>query len=47
MIIRIHNDDSTDCVDYEADTVEEIREMAADRIKLPGWTNGWSEIIED
>lgn len=35
MIIRIHNNDSTDYVDYEADTVEEIRELCKERILLP------------
>ena len=47
MIIRVHNDDSTDYVDYEADTIEEIREMAKERINTPTWKNGWSEIIKD
>lgn len=47
MTIRVHNDDSTDYVDYEADTVEEIREMAKERITLAGWSNGWSEVIDD
>ena len=47
MIIRIHNNDETDYVDYEADTIEEIREMAKERIKLPGWKNGWSEVISE
>ena len=46
MIIRIWNDDSTDYADYEADTVEEIKEMCKDRIECAGWTHGWSEIIE-
>lgn len=45
MKIRIHNNDSTDSIDYEADTVEEIREQAKERIKLPTWNNGWSEVI--
>lgn len=47
MIIRVYNNDSTDYVDYEADTVEEIREMCEERIKLPTWSNGWSEVIEN
>jgi len=46
MIIRIHNNDDTDYCDYEADTIEEIKEMCKYRIKLPSWANGWSEIIE-
>ncbi len=44
--IRIHNDDSTDHCDYEAETIEEIREQSAERIKLPTWSKGWSEVIE-
>lgn len=40
MIIRIHNDDSTDYCDYEADTIDEIREMCSERISLIGWSNG-------
>lgn len=47
MTIRIHNDDSSDYCDYTADTTEEIREQCAERITQPGWTNGWSEQIED
>jgi hypothetical protein len=47
MIVRIHNNDSTDYCDYEADTIEEIRIMCANRIKLPTWDKGWSEIIEE
>ena len=46
MIIRIYNNDATDYVDYEADTIEEIREMCKDRIILPSWSNGHSEVIE-
>lgn len=46
ITIRIHNDDSTDEVDITGDTIEEIREKAKDRIKLPTWSNGWSEVIE-
>lgn len=45
MKIRIHNNDSTDYVDYVGETIEEIQEKCADRIKLPGWENGWSEEI--
>ena len=47
MIIRIYNNDSTDYVDYEADTIEEIRDMCKDRINMPTWCNGHSEIIEE
>lgn len=47
MIVRIHNNDSTDYVDYEADTIEEIREMCKERITLPTWDHGWSEVIEE
>lgn len=45
MRIRIHNNNNTDYCDYEAETIEEIREQVKDRIKLPGWDNGWSEQI--
>jgi len=47
MIIRLYNDDSSDYVDLEADTAKEIRDMAKNRIALPTWQNGWSEVIED
>ena len=47
MIIRIYNNDSSDYVDYEADTIEEIRDMCKERIQLPTWENGYSEIIEE
>lgn len=45
MKIRIHNNDSTDHCDYEGENIEEIKEKCADRIKLPTWSNGWSEVI--
>ena len=32
MIIRIWNNDGNDYCDYEAETIEEIREMCKDRI---------------
>ena len=48
MTIRIWNNDSTDYCDYKADTIEEIKVMCSERIKLPAWNNGWSErIIND
>ena len=43
MRIRLHNNDSTDHVDYEGDTIEEIKEQCAERVKLPNWNKGWSE----
>lgn len=46
MIVRIYNNDGTDYCDYEADTVEEIREMCKERISLPNWSKGWSEVLE-
>ena len=46
MIYRIHNDDSTDHVDYEGDTIDDIKEQCKDHIKLPTWQRGWSEQIE-
>lgn len=47
MIIRIHNNDNSDYVDYEADTIEEIKELCKDRIKLANWISGWSEVIKN
>ena len=46
MRYRIHNNDSTDFVVYEADTIEEIRELAQARIQLSSWENGWSERLD-
>ena len=46
MVIRIYNNDSTDYADYEAETIEEIREMCKERILLDSWKNGHSEILE-
>ena len=46
MIVRLYNNNGSDYCDYEADTVEEIRELAKDRITLPDWKNGWSEVIK-
>ena len=46
MVIRIYNNDSIDYVDYEAETIEEIREMCKERISLDSWKNGHSEILE-
>lgn len=45
ITVRIHNNDSTDEVDISGDTIEEIREKAKDRISLPTWDSGWSEVI--
>ena len=28
-------------------TVEEIKEMCAERIRLSSWCNGWSEILDE
>lgn len=47
MIVRLYNDYGTDFCDYEADTIEDIRDMCKDRIKLPTWSNGWSELIKE
>ena len=46
MTIRIHNNDNSDYCDYTADTIEEIRDLCADRIKSNEWNEGWSEIID-
>ena len=46
ITIRLWNDDSTDFIDFEGDTVEEIVAKAKDRIKLPTWKEGWSEVIK-
>ena len=45
MKMRLHNNDSTDYVDYEGETLEEIKKQAKDRIDSPGWRCGWSERI--
>lgn len=46
MKIRLHNNDGSDNIVYEGDTIEEIREQAKERIKLPTWKLGWSEVLE-
>jgi hypothetical protein len=46
MKVRIYNNDSSDYVDYEASTIEQILHMAQDRIKQPGWDRGHSEVLE-
>lgn len=46
MIVRIHNSNDTDFIDYEADTIEEIREQAHNRIVLSSWASGWSEVLK-
>lgn len=45
MKVRLHNNNDTDSVDFEADTIEEIREQAKPRIALPWWDKWWSEEI--
>ncbi len=47
MRYRVHNNDDTDYVDYEAETIEEIKELAKMRIKLPTWDKGWSERMDE
>ena len=47
MIIRIWNNDGNEYCDYEAETIEEIRDMCKERIQLPTWKNGYSKIIEE
>jgi hypothetical protein len=46
MKIRLYNNDGSDYVDYEG-TLEEIREDCAERIQLPGWGKGHSEVLQD
>lgn len=46
MKVRIHNNDSTDYVDYEGENIEEIREKAKNRIQMSTWDKGWSEVTE-
>ena len=46
IVIRIHNNDDSDYVDYEGESIEEIRNKAAERITYPTWDNGWSEVIK-
>ena len=45
MKIRVYNNDGSDYVDYEG-TIEEIREDCAERITLPDWRDGHSEVLE-
>ena len=45
MKIRVYNNDGSDYCDYEG-TLEEIKEQAKQRITLPGWSEGHSEILE-
>lgn len=47
MIVRVHNNDDTDYCDYEAETIEEIRELAKNRIHSETWDKGWSERIDE
>ena len=44
MEIKLWNNDSTDSVIYIG-TLEEIRAQASERITLPDWSEGWSEVI--
>lgn len=46
MKIKIHNNDSTDEVIYVGNNIEDIRNQVKERIKLPTWNTGWSEVIE-
>lgn len=45
MKIRLWNNEATDYVDYEADTIEEIRDQCAGRIKMESWKDGHSEVL--
>lgn len=45
MRIRLWNDDTTDSVVYEGETVCECQDQAKERISLPGWKHGWSEVL--
>jgi hypothetical protein len=47
MKVRLHNNDSTEHIDYVGDSIEEIREQAAERITSPTWDKGWSEVLEE
>lgn len=46
MKIKLHNNDSTDSVIYEGETIEDIMLQAKERLKLFSWSKDWSEIIE-
>ena len=46
MKLRIHNNDGSDFADYEADTIDEIKEQCKYRISSDSWKNGWSEVLE-
>lgn len=47
MKIRLYDNDGSDFADYEADTIEEIREQVKNRITLSTWKNGHSEMLEE
>jgi len=48
MKIKIHDGDTKDSksIIIEADTIEEIENIAKKEIKKRGWKNCWSEIME-
>jgi len=52
MKIKIHDGDTkdskriADSIIIEADTIEEIENIAKKEIKKRGWKNCWSEIME-
>ena len=47
MKLRLHSSDGTDYIYYEGETVDEISEQSKERMKLPTWKDGWSEILEE
>ena len=47
MKIRVFDNEASDYCDYEADTVEEIKVLCKERIELPNWKNGHSEVISE
>lgn len=47
MKVRLYNNDETDFIDYEADTIEEIQEQAKSRLTLLSWKDGRSVKLEE
>ena len=50
MKFRIHgtcSDETNDYVDIVGDTIEEIRRKAEEEVSRRGWTNPWSDRLEE
>ncbi len=46
MKFRIHNEDSTDSLVIEGDTIEECQKKAKYETEKRGWKNPWSEELK-